>query len=358
MVLRGKKGKSPPFMSQEFIIQNHGDIVSCVCMVVMVGLMFQVTQPLAQTFIAAQYNVTKEADSDSDVMYTSGVKDLCTIFFYTLCWIVLHAIIQEYILDKFNKRFHMSKTKYNKFNDSGNILPFYLLSIWFAIEQIQKLGIMQNFSKLWENYPAQEMSFMNKFYFILQIAYWLHCFPELYFMKVKKEDVKEKVPIYCLYLAFISAAYIMSGTRIAFLLLAIHYVPEALFDITRIIHCAGKTDISQHGFVFWALSFVLARIATISLAVFIIGFGLSKYNVPNVDIAQGNFNTQTLRVGWLAAIVLIQAWMAWNFITFQVRRYRERTPQKKPKSDGKQEKKKKKHENGLEKSPSLKNKKE
>lgn len=39
---RGKKGKNPPFFSQEFVIQNHGDIVSCVCMVFMVGLMFQV----------------------------------------------------------------------------------------------------------------------------------------------------------------------------------------------------------------------------------------------------------------------------------------------------------------------------
>ena len=40
---RGKGGKTPPFLSQEFIIQNHGDIVSCVCMVIMVGLMFQVS---------------------------------------------------------------------------------------------------------------------------------------------------------------------------------------------------------------------------------------------------------------------------------------------------------------------------
>ena len=40
--MRGRKGKNPPFLSQEFIIQNHGDIVSCVCMVVMIGLMFQV----------------------------------------------------------------------------------------------------------------------------------------------------------------------------------------------------------------------------------------------------------------------------------------------------------------------------
>ncbi|VDM30098.1 unnamed protein product [Toxocara canis] len=38
---RGKKA-SPPFLSHEFIIQNHGDIMSCILMVVIVGLLFQV----------------------------------------------------------------------------------------------------------------------------------------------------------------------------------------------------------------------------------------------------------------------------------------------------------------------------
>ena len=38
-----RKGKSPPFLSQEFFIQNHGDIASCFCMVFLLGLMFQVS---------------------------------------------------------------------------------------------------------------------------------------------------------------------------------------------------------------------------------------------------------------------------------------------------------------------------
>ena len=32
-------------------------------------------------------------------MFTSGPKDFCTIFFYALAWIVVHAVIQEYIWD-------------------------------------------------------------------------------------------------------------------------------------------------------------------------------------------------------------------------------------------------------------------
>lgn len=38
----GAKGDSPPIFSHEFVIKNHGDILSCVCLVVFVMLMFQV----------------------------------------------------------------------------------------------------------------------------------------------------------------------------------------------------------------------------------------------------------------------------------------------------------------------------
>lgn len=37
-----KPNKSPPIFSHEFVIQNHADIVSCVVMVFLVGLMVQV----------------------------------------------------------------------------------------------------------------------------------------------------------------------------------------------------------------------------------------------------------------------------------------------------------------------------
>ena len=46
--------------------------------------------------------------------------------------------------------------------------------------------------------------------FLLQIAYWLHIFPELYFQKVKKEDMPARIQYTCLYLFFIGAAYLVS----------------------------------------------------------------------------------------------------------------------------------------------------
>lgn len=45
MAIKGKKSstKSPPIFSNEFIIQNHADIVSCVAMVFVIGFFVNVS---------------------------------------------------------------------------------------------------------------------------------------------------------------------------------------------------------------------------------------------------------------------------------------------------------------------------
>lgn len=52
MAIRRKSTKSPPILSHEFILQNHADIVSCVAMVFLLGLMFEVSPPRAPTALA------------------------------------------------------------------------------------------------------------------------------------------------------------------------------------------------------------------------------------------------------------------------------------------------------------------
>ena len=91
-------GKAVPYLSHEFVIQNHGDIVTCVFMVFIVGLMFQVTAPLASLFVVPQHNAT-EIVPQKATLYTYGLKDLSLTIFYTLSVIIFHAIIQEYVLD-------------------------------------------------------------------------------------------------------------------------------------------------------------------------------------------------------------------------------------------------------------------
>ena len=65
------------------------------------------------------------------------------------------------------------------------------------------------------------------------------------------------------------------------------------------------------------------------------------------------------RIAWLAAVVLVQAWMAWNFIMYQVQRYRDSMPAKSTRSSSDKNKKKKEMKNGkVNKSPRAKQEKQ
>ncbi|XP_043197025.1 translocating chain-associated membrane protein 1-like isoform X2 [Amphibalanus amphitrite] len=321
-----KSAKSPPIFSHEFIIQNHEDIVSCIAMVFIVGLMFQVTSPFATKFIALQHNVTIENENEPPVfLYTNGIQDLCVIFFYFLICIVIHAIVQEFVIDKINKKMHRSKTRHSRFTESGQLLVFYLTSVAWGGHIIFRENILTNISSLWENYPEghTQMAFMYKFFFITQISYWLHTFPELYFQKVRKEDWPARIQYAVLYLVFITTAYVTNLTRVALVLLVIHYTVEAVVHASRLLHFADKTEMAAKGFLLFNVLFTLARLSTIVLSVLTFWFGLARSENPGLDLATGNFNTYLVRVNCLAGICLLQAWMMWHFITYHLRRMRE-----------------------------------
>jgi len=324
-----KKTKNPPFFSHEFVIQNHADIVACVAMVFVVGLMFQVSSPLASVFIVMHHNVTANVEVQPGVFqdlpfYTAGLKDIPAIFFYLLISVVMHAIIQEYLLDKVNKKLHLSKVKYNKFNESGQLLAFYLVSLFWGGDLILRENLL-NVSSIWEGYPHNSMTFLFKFFFIIQISYWLHIFPELYFQKTKKEDMPPKIQYAVLYLAFIGASYVFRFTRLALVLLVIHYLAEVVFHICRILAYSEKTSISSKLFKLGDLLFVLARLSSVILSVLTFWFGLSKLPAEqqSLDISNGNFNTGLIRLNSLIAVCFLQAFLMWNFIVFQFKRMRE-----------------------------------
>merc|ERR1712002_158061 len=328
-MVKVKKTKNPPIFSHEFVIQNHADIVACVAMVFVVGLMFQVSSPLASIFIALHHNVSVPTEIQPGVFqdvlhYTQGFKDISAVFFYLLISVVMHAIIQEYLLDKVNKKLHLSKIKHAKFNESGQLLSFYLMSLFWAGDIIFRENLF-NVSALWEGYPHNNMTFLFKFFFIIQISYWLHIFPELYFQKTKKEDMAPKIQYACLYLVFILGAYLTSLTRVALFLLFAHYLAEAVFHTCRILAYAEKTAIASKMFKLGDLLFVLARLSSVILTVLTFWFGLASAPVEQqvMDFATGNFNTGLFRLNALVAVCLLQAWLMWNFIMFQVKRMRE-----------------------------------
>jgi translocating chain-associated membrane protein 1 len=319
-----KKNKNQSYFSHEYIIANHGDIVSFVSMIIVLGLMFKITAPLASLFIVMNHNVTaNNTQSVEEVQYTNGRYDFFAIFFYTTICIVIHAVIQEYALDKLNRKLHLSKVKHSKFNESGQLCVFYILSTAWAANLIFSEKLLTSLSSLWDGYPHISLPFWGKMFFIIQLSYWVHNYPELYFQKVKKEEIPSRLLYTSLYLCTIVIAYFLNFTRLALALMVIHYPVEGLFHASRLIYFAGKKDISKISFILWNALFVIARVLSATLAYLVFFHGLEKTSINFVSISEGNFNTKIIRLNCFILIIVLQIYLMWNFINFHLRRYRE-----------------------------------
>lgn len=318
--------KNPSILSHEFFIQNHADIVSCVAMVIVLGLLFNSTQPLASYFVTLGHNTTSIfTQQPSTVRYNYGIRDLCVVSFYTLICIIMHAVIQECALDKLNRRLHLSRTKTIKFNESGQLLSFYIISAAWGIEIFRRENYLNTFPSTWLEYPHSELTYFTKFFFIIQISYWIHNFPELYFQKIKKEEWGRRITYSLLYLIAFSAAYLLNFSKVALYLAVPHFIVEALFHFSRLFYFADKTTVSGFGFTCWAISYVLVRLYSVIVIVLTFWFGLADNRAnKTVDLAKGNFNTYPVRMACLIGGSLVQIYMMWNYINLQQKRLKER----------------------------------
>ncbi|XP_046820190.1 translocating chain-associated membrane protein 1 isoform X1 [Vespa crabro] len=328
VAIKGRKNsnKNPPIFSHEFIIQNHADIVSCIAMVFVIGLMVQVTSPWAYTFIAIHHNISTAATDDLILpqKYTIGWKDACAVFFYFLIIIVMHAVFQEYIFDKISKRLHLSKVKLAKFNESSQLVLFYLLSVIWGIDIIIRDNLLLNITSLWLDYPIL-LSFSLKLFFIGQLSYWLHCYPELYFQRIKKEDIAQRVIYTTVGLLFTFTAYFLNFQQVGIILFVLHYTGDVLLHGARINHFVNqKENVTRIWFLIANSIYVFVRIASLVLTFIVFFYGFNQIE-SSFDYSTGNFNIPIVQYTVLSVIIFFQIYLLHKFVMRQIKRARENT---------------------------------
>ncbi|KAI1706289.1 TLC domain-containing protein [Ditylenchus destructor] len=327
--LSRSKKSSPPILSHEFVITNHGDIISCVIMLFMLGFMFQITSPLSQLFIVPQYNdtVTLPNHTEPQLLYRSGLRDLPALFFYALVWIAVHCAIQEYFIDKMSRRLHLSKTRQTKSNESGQLFVFSTYSLIHAGYILHEMGLHKDFTLLWNGYPEahRHITLSTKLFFIFQISYWIHQFPEFYFQKLKRDEIRSRTVYSILFFGFTALAYFANFNRLALALLFLEYVSQSVFHLSRLLYFTGKVKKASTAFKAWNGIFVIIRFAIVLVSVLTLWYGLRSHETPFIDVPNGNWNTQVVRLNTLVVIVLVQLYMLFNFCMFHFGRFRERT---------------------------------
>lgn len=316
-------------------------------MIIALGTVVNATSPYCTAFFGPRHNVTNfdSFTSSPPPLFNYGYKDLAMLFSYTLICITAHAIWQEYVLDKLYKKLHLSKSKIAKFFESGQLILFYVLSVAWALSVFKEESYFQSgLEHLWRDYPYTGMTSWTKLYFIIQLAYWLHNFPELYLQKVRKEDIPARVVYTSLYLITILYAYLTRFWRISLVLLTIHYLIEIFYHASRLAYFYATTKtgptpakpIAAYLFKIWNVMFVVGRLASVVLAWLTFWFGLKTSSINKITFTSSpvtnlndnssnnataneaviisNFNTPTVRLFTLVITGVLQFWLVWNFI--------------------------------------------
>ena len=101
-----------------------------------------------------------------------------------------------------------------------------------------------------------------------------------------------------LYIAFIGAAYLLNFTRVALLLLILQYTVEAVFHTCRLLSYAEKAEIARPLYHLHEVLFVLARLASITLAVLTFWYGLALLPAEKqvIDLENGIFTLLSFTV--------------------------------------------------------------
>lgn len=200
-----------------------------------------------------------------------------------------------------------------RFNDTCQLAVFYGMSFLWGCDIILREGYMGRVSQLWENFPNHPMIFLHKLYFIIQLAYYFHMLPELYFQKVKKEDQQPKIIHAICSFSFIALSYLLNFQRIALMLLTLHYLSEIVAQIFNLIDIFDRDEKYKNLSLINKFTFIITRFATMVLSVLTLFYGINK-------------NNENGSIGLLAllGVFLLQGYLIFQFINNVLKAKRER----------------------------------
>lgn len=212
---------------------------------------------------------------------------------------------------KISKKLHLSKFKLARFNESGQLVVFYAMSFLWGLEVIFREKYIGNVSKLWDEFPNHPMGFLHKLFFIIQLSYYLHMLPELYFQKIKKEDQQPKIIHSILGFSVIAIGYMLGFQRVAIVLLSLHYFSEFISHTFLLIDIFDKEEKFSKLRFLNNILFVTTRFGTMVLTFLVLYYGI------------GGTEHRSRGLIGLVLVFALQGYLIYEFLTEQLRSKRE-----------------------------------
>ena len=213
------------------------------------------------------------------------------------------------------------KQRQGKFYESGQFSVFFLVScIWGTFILVSE-NCLSDLTALWKAHTHNMMTFQMKFFYISQLAYWFHAFPELLFQRSRPQELSQQAVYVGLHLFHIAGAYLLYLNHLGLLLLMMHYFVEFLSHSCDLFYFSDEKF--QKEFSLWAIVFILGRLVTLIVSLITAGFQLAAGQNGSSDDSAEDVNVLAAKIAVLSSSCSIQAYVTWNLFNVQLQRWME-----------------------------------
>ncbi|KAI1710874.1 translocating chain-associated membrane protein 1-like 1 [Ditylenchus destructor] len=218
------------------------------------------TKKLVKAKSAANKNQKKAKNDEKRTSRLAGTLLLCSrLDCSTLCYpgkFTFRMYFKEYFIDKMSRRLHLSKTRQTKSNESGQLRRIFTsppspLTAYIADGKAikQKLTfVSSSYFLIIYRLPKVKFQKLTSTRVSLLISYWIHQFPEFYFQKLKRDEIRSRTVYSILFFGFTALAYFANFNRLALALLFLKYVSQSVFHLSRMLYFTGKIQSLERNF--------------------------------------------------------------------------------------------------------------
>ncbi|CAG8726070.1 3198_t:CDS:2 [Funneliformis caledonium] len=190
----------------KYLVNNQIDFP--IRIIALLSLMYLLKFPGADKFFLLQHEDPKTG------LYKKGRDDVYFVFTWVVLFTSLRAATMKYLLTPIAKLCGIKKnTQRIRFAEQGWSFLYYSIFWTLGMYVMSKSPYWFDTTYFWKGYPHIEMSGLFKWYYLVQLAFWIQ---QVFVINIEKrrKDFVEMVAHHAITISLIYFSYLMNFTRI------------------------------------------------------------------------------------------------------------------------------------------------
>ncbi|CAG8670855.1 8398_t:CDS:2 [Funneliformis mosseae] len=235
----------------KYLVNNQIDFP--VRIIALLSLMYLLKFPGADKFFLLQHEDPKTG------LYKKGRDDVYFVFTWVVLFTSLRAATMKYLLSPIAKLCGIKKnTQQIRFAEQGWSFLYYSIFWTLGMYVMSKSPYWFDTTYFWKGYPHIEMSGLFKWYYLVQLAFWIQ---QVFVINIEKrrKDFVEMVAHHAITISLIYFSYLMNFTRIGNAVLCTMDFVDLILPFAKMLKYCGFNVVCDYVFGFFMLSWVVTR---------------------------------------------------------------------------------------------------